>query len=146
MKAIRSLIFAITTLVLFATSCEKESENRTNEEPQIEQTSTYTVKVSGLNIPDNLYAKLYINEYNSNNHFEYGNSFDLTSPNISKTFTASKNTTKMTIMISATKYYTMETTIFYLQQIFYINKGGNTIINVTGSSPTCDKDPLSLYK
>ena len=146
MKTTRALIFLIATLVLFATSCERESDIKTNDEPQIEQTSTYTVKVYGLEFPDNIWVTIYIKEYSSGNYLETRNWFRVTSSNMSRTYTADKNTSKMTVMIYANKTNSTDDTYFFINQVFYINKGGNTVIYVTGSSPTCDKDPLSPYK
>lgn len=133
------LMFASVAL-LFA-GCEKENTTSSNVGSSNQQTSTYTVNVSGVDVPSGMALEFVVFEYSSSNERIQVNRFNLTSSSMTKTYTANSRTEKVKIAWVASNPSTGQSATRWVQQVFYLDKGGNTVINITGNTTVGATEP-----
>lgn len=126
------MLFAFVAVLMVG--CEKE------DTPNL-QTSTYTVSVSGIQVPSGMALEVLAVEYNASNEKLQINRFDLTSSSMSRNYTANSRTEKVKIALNASNPSTGQSASLWIQQVFYLDKGKNTVISVTGNSPTGSSEP-----
>lgn len=140
MKKLRLLMMLASAAVLMV-GCEKENTSRYNGGSSNQQTTTYTVNVSGIQVPSGMAIEILAVEYSASNERLQINRFNLTSSSMTKKYTANSRTEKVKIAFNASNPSTGQSASLWIQQVFYLNKGTNTVISITGSSPTGPTEP-----
>lgn len=140
MKIKRLLMFFASAAVLMV-GCEKENTTPSNGSSSSQQISTYTVSISGIQVPSGMALEVLAVEYSTRNEKLQINRFDLTSSSMTRNYTANSRTEKVKIAFNASNPNTGQSASLWIQQVFYLDKGGNTVISVTGSSPTGSSEP-----
>lgn len=140
MKIKRLLLLFASASVLMV-GCEKENTSSSNGNSPSQQISTYTVSVSGIQVPSGMALEVLAVEYSASNERLQINRFDLTSSSMTSNYTANSRTEKVKIAFNASNPNTGQSASLWIQQVFYLDKGRNTVISVTGSSPTGSSEP-----
>ena len=138
---IKRLLMLFASAAVLMVSCEKENTSPYNGGTTNQQTTTYTVNVSGIQIPSGMALEVLAVECSASNERMQVNRFNLTSSSMTKTYTANSRTEKVKIAFNASNPSTGQTASLWIQQVFYLDKGKNTVISVTGSSPTGSYEP-----
>ena len=119
MKKLFRFMLLFATVLIFTTSCSKDDE-------VLETTYTFV-----YNVPTPYFdASVILFEYNnvgdkiSNNSIECENGY-------SKTFVASQNAEKIKVNVDGK----------WVQQVFFLNKGGNLVIELNGNSIIGKEEP-----
>ena len=140
MKKNRLLMLFFASAALLFMSCEKENVTPSNGGSSTHPT-TYSVNVSGIQVPSGMALEVLAVEYSASNERMQINRFDLTSSSMTKTYTANSRTEKVKIAFNASNPSTGQSASLWIQQVFYLDKGTNTVISITGSSPTGSSEP-----
>lgn len=133
------MLFASAAVLMVG--CEKETTTPSNGGSSNQQTTTYTLSVSGIQVPSGMALEVLAVEYSASNERLQINCFDLTSSSMSKNYTANSRTEKVKVAFNASNPNTGQTASLWIQQVFYLDKGKNTVISITGSSPTGSSEP-----
>lgn len=129
------MLFALVAVLMIG--CEKENTKPRNGS----SSTTYTVNVSGIQIPSGMALEILAVEYSASNDRLQVNRFNMTSSSMTKKYTANSRTEKVKIAFNASNPSTGQTASRWVQQVFYLDKGTNTNISITGSSPTGTTEP-----
>lgn len=120
----KKILFLLAMLPMFIfTACSSDDDNET----------TYTFNYQ---LEDNSLVKTecILFEYNSNGEKVVNHSIDCYY-GLSETITANENSEKVKV------YVKMNSSNKWVQQVFYLNKGGNIDITVTGETIIGTKEP-----
>ena len=120
--------------VAFFVSCEKDDSARPQE-------TTYSIIVSGIQVPEGMTVEILAIEYNSSNERLQTNRFNLVSVPMNKNYTANSRTEKIKVAMNLYGTSSGQSASLWVQQVFYLSKGKHTNINITGSSPTGQYEP-----
>ena len=137
----KRLLMLFASVAVLMVGCEKENTTPSGGGSSNQQTSTYTISVSGIQVPSGMALEVLAVEYSASNERLQINRFDLTSSSMSRNYTANSRTEKVKIAFNASNPSTGQSASLWIQQVFYLDKGMNTLISVTGSSPTGPSEP-----
>ena len=115
------MLFASAAVLMVG--CEKETTTPSNGGSSNQQTSTYTLSVSGIQVPSGMALEVLAVEYSASNERLQINRFDLTSSSMSKNYTANSRTEKVKVAFNASNPNTGQTASLWIQQVFYLDKG-----------------------
>lgn len=133
------MLFASAAVLMVG--CEKENTSPSNGNSPSQQITTYTVSVSGIQVPSGMALEVLAVEYSASNERLQINRFDLTSSSMTRNYTANSRTEKVKIAFNASNPSTGQSASLWIQQVFYLDKGTNTVFSITGSSPTGSSEP-----
>ncbi len=123
MKKLFGFMLLCATLALSVSSCSKDDGDDSV------LTSTYTVSYSSINPPDGVEIDITVFEYNDKDetiHQSHMNNVRLGS---TRKFTAKGNSQKLKVYIETSSE--SQSTFFWVQQIYYLEPGGNINIDIT---------------
>lgn len=147
MKAKRLLVILFTVAALL-TGCTKEdvpsgggSGSGGGNQPQPTQT-TINVYVHDLSVPSGMAIECLIIEYSNQNEPLETHRFDVASQQvIHKNYTATSHSVKVKAAFNIRSTTSSQTAHLWIQKVFYLNQGGSTQVEITGSSPTGSTEP-----
>lgn len=122
---------------LFLTGCGKEILND-SQPPK----TTYDVYVHDMTIPESLSAECVIIEYSDQNEplETYFHSYT-TGQIIRKSYTAKNNSEKVKVAFNIKSLNSSQSAVMWIKKVFYLNIGGNILVEVTGESPAGSTEP-----
>ena len=86
------MLFASAAVLMVG--CEKENTSPSNGNSPSQQITTYTVSVSGIQVPSGMALEVLAVEYSASNERLQINRFDLTSSSMTRNYTANSRTEK----------------------------------------------------
>lgn len=140
MKTKRLLLMLFTIAIFLLTGCKKDE--RLSGSGSQSQTTTYDVYVHDLGVPSEMRVECLVIEYSNQNEPLKTNRFNVSSQQvINKNYTATDNSVKVKVAFNIYSTTSSQSTHLWVQQVFYLNKGGNTQVEITGSSPSGPHEP-----
>ena len=140
MKAKKLLLLLFAATVLLLSSCKKDESNSASG--SISQTTTYNVYVHDLSVPSGMTLECVVIEYNNQNERLETHRFNVYSQQIiNNHYTATNNSTKVKMGLNIRSTTSSQSSYLWVQKVYYLNKGGNTQVEVTGSSPVGPNEP-----
>ena len=134
------LMFASASL--FLTGCGKEIVNDSQSTYSQSTKTTYDVYVHDMTIPESLSAECAIIEYSDQNEplETYFHSYT-TGQIIRKSYTAKNNSKKVKVAFYIKSLNSSQSAVMWIKKVFYLNNGGNILVEVTGESPAGNTEP-----
>lgn len=139
MRLLRLLMLLfVSGTVLFA-GCEKENGN---DMPVTPSETTYDVHVHDINVPETVSIECLVIEYSSLNEPLETYRFGVSSyGSIRRHYIATSNSVKVKVAFNVRSLTSSNSAVTWVQKVFYLNKGGNIQVEVTGTSPTGNTEP-----
>ena len=129
----------VTLFTIILTGCKKEENDIL---PASTQTTTYNVYVHDMNVPNTISAECLVIEYSSQNEPLETYRFNVAANQIiQKNYTAKSYSTKIKIAFNLKSLTSSNSSVMWVQKVFYLEKGQNTKIEVTGDSPCGSSEP-----
>lgn len=148
MKAKKLLLMLFATTVLL-TGCKKDESlsgsgsqpSGGGNQPPTTQT-TFNVYVHDLSVPSGMSLECVVIEYSNQNEPLETHRFNVASQQvINKRYTANTRSVKVKVGFNITGSSPSQSAHLWVQKVYYLNSGGNTQVEVTGSSPTGPYEP-----
>lgn len=141
MKTHKLLMLMFASAAILLAGCEKDNTTQLDGNSSSQQTTTYTIEVSGVDVPSGMALEFVIFEYSASNEKLEVNRFNLTSSSMTRTYSANERTEKVKIAWVASVPSTGQSATRWVQQVFYLDKGSNTIIKITGNTTVGTTEP-----
>ena len=138
-RRLMMLLFA-SAAVLFV-GCEKE-KGYSGSGGQQQATTTYDVYVHDITVPSTVSIECLVIEYSNQNEPLETYRFNVSSQEvIHRQYTATKNSVKVKVAFNVRSTTSSQSAVRWIQKVFYLSIGGNTQVEITGSSPSGSSEP-----
>lgn len=136
----KGLLLMLFTAAVLLTGCKKD-ESLSGGGSQAQET-TYDVYIHDLSVPSGMRLECLVIEYSNQNEPLKTNRFNVASQQvINRSYMATDNSVKVKVGFNIYSTTSSQSTHLWVQQVFYLNKGGNTQVEITGSSPSGPHEP-----
>ena len=141
MRAKKMLMLFASVAILLA-GCEKENDHYGGSGGNPQSSTTYDVYIHDLTVPSTMTIECLVIEYSNQNERLEVNRFNVYSQqSINKRYTANNNSSKVKVAFNAKSTTSSNSATLWVGKVYYLNNGGNTTVEVTGSSPTSSTEP-----
>lgn len=136
----KGLLLMLFTAAVLLTGCKKD-ESLSGGGSQAQET-TYDVYIHDLSVPSGMRLECLVIEYSNQNEPLKTNRFNVASQQvINRSYMATDNSVKVKVGFNIYSTTSSQSTHLWVQQVFYLNKGGNTQVEITSSSPSGPHEP-----
>lgn len=135
MKKFLSMTLLLTAMFLTFSSCSKDDEEKKEEV----QDTTYTFTYTADNPPQGISCNITLFEYNEKGERVAQNHVKNCRNGTSEGFVANRNSQKVKVYLVATNG--TQSVANWVQQVYYLEKGKNAEVSVTGESMIGKTEP-----
>lgn len=137
MKKLLSMMLFITAMVFTLSACSSDDDEK--KEREREKDTTYIFNYTGDNPQGGLIVNVTLFEYNSQGEVVKQNAVNNCKQGFQRQYTANANAQKVKVYIEVTNG--TKSVYNWVQQVYYLEKGKNVAVDVTGSVRIAPTEP-----